>query len=270
MSKKMNLRQMDAPIYRYWQALYMAFYSRRLYVDVFKRWRGYGILYFLLVMAIVIIPLSVRVCIDFNHYFDNQLMLPIEKLPPLHVQNGTVLFDKPMPYLIKNKEGEIIAIIDTTGKVTGINKTYPHLMLLITKDKLYFRSGLPKFWFYDLGSLPFVYDQVYVQSFDYISNEIFVGKEWITSNNVIKYKWIADLFIYPLLWGGLFGVYIILVLFLAFIGQLLSIIVFKFTLSLKEACRLFLVASTAQVVVFFAMLMNLFIWMKNIIVMNTL
>ena len=40
--------------------------------------------------------------------------------------------------------------------------------------------------------------------------------------------------------------------FLAFIGQLFAIIIFKFKLKFKESCRLFLVASTPQVAVFFA------------------
>ena len=38
---------------------------------------------------------------------------------------------------------------------------------------------------------------------------------------------------------------------IAFIGQLFAIIVFKFRLTFKNACRLFLVASTAQVFLFF-------------------
>ena len=251
-NKKQTIRIIDAPMYRYWQALYMAFYSSRLYVDVAKRWRGYGVLYLLLVLVIALIPLSARIIFEFDRYFNEQMILPLEALPPLYVQNGEVAFDKPMPYLIKNKTGDIVAIIDTTGAVKKINSTYPKLNFLITKDTLYFRP--PKSQIFALNTTPTSGDDVYAQPLGKGSNEVFVAKDWVRSSGLLNLKLMTEILVYPVMTMFVFGLYTIFMLTLAFIGQLFALIVFKFPITFKDACRLFLVASTAQVFVFFVLL----------------
>ena len=62
---KNKLKLIDAPVYRYWDALYMSFYSRRLYVDVGKRWRGLGITLSSICYG----------CIIYSIYFKNELGL---------------------------------------------------------------------------------------------------------------------------------------------------------------------------------------------------
>jgi len=250
--KNKDLRPVDAPLYGYWQTLYLALYSRSLYVDVAKRWRGYGVRYMILLLALAIVPLSARIIISFNQIFDEQMVMPLNELPRLYVQNGEVIFDKPMPYFIKNKVGSIVAIIDTTGAIKGPNKTYPQVTILITKNQLFFR--IPSFP--SLFSVPkqVLGDDIYVQPFNKNTNEVFMAKEWVKSSGIIKLKWITELLVYPLMAGFVFGLYTMLMLFFAFVGQLFSQIIFKYKLTFKEACRLLLVASTAETVVFFAIL----------------
>lgn len=253
MSKKNQaMRVIDEPMYSYWQALFMSFYSGSLYVDVAKRWRGFGVLYLLLVIAIASIPLSVRIIYDFNQYFDEQMVLPLTKLPPLYVQNGGVVFDKPMPFFIKNKTGAVVAIVDTTGKVKNIDSTYPQLTILITKDKLYYRP--PKFHLFFDASRAMKAEDTLVQPLDKASNEVFDGKAWIASSGIMTLKLITELLVYPLIMMFLFGMYVVLMLALAFIGQLFAQIIFKFRVPYKMAARIFLVASTVQVAVFFTLL----------------
>ena len=251
MKNKQNLRLIDAPIYRYWQALYLAFYSRRLYVDVVKRWRGYGLLYFLLVIAICAVPLSARIILQFNQFFNEQIVFPLKKLPLLYIQNGNVVFDKPMPYLIKNNKGETVTIIDTTGTVSGMNKLYPQLTVLITKDKIYFRP--PKFQLFLNDPTQQIGESVYIQPISKDTNEVFVGKKWVAASGVLTLKWGAILLVYPFIIGFVYGMCLVFMLFLSFVGQLISIIIFKFKLKLKESCRLLLVAATPQVAIFFAL-----------------
>ena len=66
-------------------------------------------------------------------------------------------------------------------------------------------------------------------------------------------KLVAEWLVYPLLIGFIFGLYVGTLLFLSFIAQLVSIIIFKMRFTFKESCRLFLVASTPQVAIFFAL-----------------
>ena len=250
--KKQDLRPVDEPLFSYWQALYLAFFSRRLYVDVAKRWRGYGVLYLLLVIAIACIPISARIIYNFNQYFDDQMIAPLKALPVLQIQNGNVVFDKPMPYLVKNKTGHIVAMIDTTGRITGMSDLYPDLTILITKDSIFLRP--PKFQLFFNSQQDLKGVNVYAQSLNKETNEIFVGENWVKSSGISRVKWLAEMLVYPLMTGFAFGIDSVIMLFLAFIGQLLSIIVFKHKMSLKDTCRLFMVAATAQIAVFFVFL----------------
>lgn len=250
--KKQPMRLIDKPLYSYWQALYLSLFSRRLYIDVAKRWRGYGLLYLLLVVAIACIPLSARIIYNFNHYFDEQMLSPLKKLPVLYIQNGKVQFDKPMPYFIKNKQGKIVVIIDTTGAITGMNEMYPDLTILITKDTIIFRP--PKFQLYLAKPQDLKGENVYAQRLNKESNEVFDAKQWIKTSGINHVKWVAEVLVYPLVTGFAFGMDIVILFFFSLIGQLLSIIVFKYKISFKESCRLFLVAATAQVAVVFIFL----------------
>lgn len=254
MSKKnQGLRQIDAPIYSYWQALYMAFYSSRLYVDVAKRWQGYGVLYMLLLIVLASTPLSVKIIVDFKRYFDEQLTYPIGQLPPLYIQNGQVTFDKPMPYLIKNSAGEVVAIIDTTGKVTGIDGAYPKLSILVTKNKLHYRSPEFKLLAFKKEQQPYE-GTVSSQTFDKNDNGIFVGKQWLVTSDIAKIKYSTEALIYPVLALFWFSLYTVFLMAFAYMGHLFALIIFKYRLKYKEACRLFLVASTPQVLVLFVLL----------------
>lgn len=245
--------KMEAPHYRYWQALYMSFYSRRLYVDVAKRWRGYGIKYFFLLMMIATIPFSTRLIIDFTEYYNQQLILPIESLPSLTVQKGKVLFDKPMPYLVKNKQNEVMAIIDTTGVIKKIDGAYPKASILITKEKIYFRPPAFSLFFSD-SPMQLPDTQILSQDISKESNEVFVGKEWIASSGIIKFKHLIQYIFYPCIVMLFFSTYLTLMMMLAFIGFLFALIIFQAQFKYKEACRLFLVASTPQVFIFFTTL----------------
>ena len=249
---KQKLRVADTPIYGYWQALYMSFYSSQLYVDVGKRWQNFGFLYLFFVIALASIPFSARIIYDFQHDFNEQILLPISKLPLIYIQSGNVVFDKPMPYFIKNEKGDIVTIVDTTGKVTRINSDYPQLTMLITKNKIFFRA--PKFALFFQEIEQTNPQEVIEQSLSKSSNEVFNGKTWIATNGVLKLRLLTELSLYPLAVMFIYGIYIILMLALSFIGQLFTQIIFKFKLPYQAATRLMIMASTIQIIVFFILL----------------
>lgn len=252
-NKIKDVRLVDAPMYRYWQAFILAFYSSRLYVDVSKRWRGIGLLYLLLAIAVAVIPLATRVTINFNNYFNERLLEPIESLPTLYMQNGKVEFNEPMPYLIKNRKGEVVAIIDTTGVVQAIEgKEYPQLAVLVTSDKLYFRP--PKFQLFVNEPTAGEGEHVYTQSLNKQTNEVFIGKQWVASSGVLKLKYLTDIMIYPVMTCFIFAIYFAFALVLAMLGQTLAHVIFKVKLKFIESCRLFIVAATPQIVLLFLMI----------------
>jgi hypothetical protein len=239
---KKSLKLIDAPVYKYWETLYLSFYSRQLYVDVGKRWRGFGLLYLLFVIAVLSIPFATKVSFNLNKSYNEQIIEPLLLLPTVYVQNGDASFDKPMPYLIKNKKNQVVAIIDTTGKVDSFNAQYPYLNILITKNIFYYKLPTPQFF---SAPAPDLNAGVPLsQTFGKGSNFVFDGKKIIEENSVTRFKYASELLTYPMVIAILYSMFVILFLVLAFLGQLFSNVFFGFTVSFKQSSRLFLVATT--------------------------
>lgn len=245
---KSNLRALDSPLFGYFKAMYLSFYSQRLYRDVGNRWRGFGITYLLLIIALLIIPLTFRFMMNFNYFFNQELIEPIKKLPPLVIQKGQVQFDKPMPFMVKNREGKVISIIDTTGKIKKITEQYPDLSILITKDKIHYRAIQPQYFIQTASPMP---TKIAAQSLPKETNEVFDGKDWLKTAGILKLKYFAMLLMYPLFLSFFFTFYLITLLIFAFLGQLLARMFFDVKLKFSEACRLFSVSATPQIVLFF-------------------
>lgn len=237
-----QLKLLEAPVYGYWKALYLSFYSPSLYVDVGKRWFGFGILYFLLAVAVYSLPLTVKMNISFIKTFNEQLLDPVSLIPKIEVRDGIVVFDKPMPYLIKNDKNQVVVIIDTTGKVTQFTKKYPDLSILINKNIIYFKVPTPKVLYAaklsDDSGVPLS------QTLTKGTNFVFDGKTIIEQNNMLQFKYATQALIYPTIVILVFSMFVILFIVFAFLGQLFSNIFFSYQLSFKQSCRLFFVSST--------------------------
>lgn len=257
-SKSTALVLEGQPHFGYFQALYRSFYSSKLYLDVAKRWRGFGIIYLLLVIALFVIPFSLRLLVGFVDYFNNQIIQPISNLPDIYVQNGKVVFDKPMPYLIKNKQGEVVSIIDTNintnAKTTEIDKIWPHWMIFITQDTLSLRVpdvNLP--WLNTINPLSEQPDTFQQKIFPG-TNEVFSAKNWVQSGGIHSVKYFGVFMVYPMVLSVFVSMIVLGLPVLALLGQLFSRILFSWPLPFTQACRLMAVASTPALLVFFILI----------------
>lgn len=251
MKKTTQLTSVDAPIYNYWSALWKSFYSRRLYVDVGKRWSGFGILYLLLVIALLSLPFYLRVLQSVNQSFQEQIIEPSVKIPAFIVQNGEVNFDKPMPYFIKNDAGKIIAAIDTTGKVTAFTNAYPDLSILVSKHKIAFKVPVPQIF---TNSAAQQQGKIIEQEFDSKTNFVFDGKQLLDQSFVSTLKYLFIFITYPIIVAILFSVFIVFFPFFAVLGQTFSLAFFSFKLNFATSCRLLVVAGTPMLLVLVTML----------------
>ena|SRR3990167_5551980 len=242
------LRDVDAPFFRYWQALYLSFFSGLLYIDVAKRWKGLGIGYLLLLICIASLPLSAHLAYDFNSFYEGQIITPLKKIPTLYIQNGLLTLDKPMPYRIKNKAGKVVLIIDTTGQVTTIDITNPDLTMLLTRDQFLYRLPVPKF--YTSGS-SLETRTVYTAPFNKEMNQVFDGDQWVKSSGIERVKWISDFLFFPIVAMIFFVLYWCFFLVCTFMAQLGAKLFIRQSLTYKQACRLFIVSSTPAVALFF-------------------
>ncbi|MGL5742731.1 MAG: DUF1189 family protein [Legionella sp.] len=248
MAKQKNkLQPIDTPVYNYWSALYKSFYSRRLYVDVGKRWRGFGVLYLVLALAIFSIPFALRLVMDFNVMYQEQIIEPLQKIPLLYVQNGAVLFDKSMPYLIKNDKGKVIIIIDTTGKVNDF-RHYPDLTTLINKNRILLKVPNPR----PIKIMQIKADNAskpLVQTFDKEANFVFDGKKFAQEQSITYLKYFADILIYPMAIASFFSIFIVFFIVLGVLGEVFSSVFFSFKIKFKTSCHLLTVAGTPMLFV---------------------
>jgi hypothetical protein len=235
--------------YNYLQAIYKSFYSASLYVDIASRWRGFGLCYLTVIIALASLPLSLLIMMNFNQFFTKKIIYPFEQLPVLSVHHGQIAFEQTMPLLIKNPEGQVVSIIDTTGGVNGINETYPYLSVLITKNKMHYRlPDLKQFVGID-NSL--VGNKVYTQSIGTDDNGIFDGTYWIKNSGISKINRLVQVFIYPTLLLFFLGLYLSFILIFSALGQSVADTFFGLKLQLKESYRLLTVACTPQIVFYF-------------------
>ena len=238
----------------YSKALYTSFYSPTIYADVVKRGRGLRMGYLLFLVVLGTLPLSGRVIVAFNHFFEERMLLPFQALPLLTIQHGEVIYHQSMPCLIKNHEGEVISIIDTTGTVSEINQTYPQLTVLITKNKMDFRAPSYKQF---LGlSKNSTGNPIYTRTFNKDLNGQFSGTEWIHSTGISKLNVLIQMMIFPCIMLFYLGIFSATLLLLATLTQLYADIFFRLKLPFKAACRLLITASTSTLVLFFIMRCN--------------
>ncbi len=245
--KKQELKLVNQPVYSYWQALYMAFYSRRLYIDVVKRWRGFGLIYFLMLMVSISIPWSIWYTIEFNKYLNDELIFPIENMPLITIQNGIASIDQPMPYFVKNKTGGLAIEIDTITPLSEFPKEPSTLSILLTKDKFYFRPPVGRF----LPAYPMSNsnDNISIHTFNKNDNEVFSGRDWVETSGIKKLKNFEMLFIFPIVLGAFLGLYFLYNIVLSSIGRIISIVILKYKITFKDSFRLAWVASTAPLAI---------------------
>ena len=251
MKRKDNkqLRKPNTPYYKYWQAFYKALYSQALYVDVATRWRGFGIKYLFCLLMIATIPLSAKIMLNIYHYIDDSIIYPIRSLPTLQIDNGSVLTDKSLPYFIKDRHNEVVAMVTRFDNMENLLMYYPNLTVLVTMDKLYFKP--PKIPDLLVSTSNQKSSSIYEKSFQYIAHDIFHGDEWVKSFKVRSFMWIMVLSIYPITISFFFGLFSSAMLLLSLLGQISAQIILHYKLKYKQTCRLIAVCSTLPLYIFF-------------------
>ena len=239
----------ECPRYGYWSAMYRAFFSRSLYVDVGTRWTGCGIVYLLLCMVVVTIPLSLRITYNAVAAYQHELIDVLGAIPQLVIKNGHAIANVPMPYMIKNKSGAVVLIVDTTGKITTFSNQYPKLSILITQDQLTYRLLPP-------GSNTNINENIPTYKYNFATNndEVITGQDLIQLPIINVAKWILIIMIYPGVIMMYTAIYFFIYLMFAFVAQIISRISLKYPLTYSQTVRLLAVSGTPQMTLFLILL----------------
>ena len=160
--------------YSIFHPLVLSFFSKSLYRDVGKHWRGTGLLYLLLVLALVWIPTIIKGHLAMERWIDGDSKEITKQIPAITISNGQVSTDVTPPHFIKDpKTGADIAIIDTTGQYETLENT--DAKFLLTKSKLIVSRSLGRTETYDLSSVQSFYvDRSRVESWLLTVRQLFV------------------------------------------------------------------------------------------------
>lgn len=212
--------------YNFFQMLYLSFFSRAAYQDAAHNWRGTGFAYLFMLVAIFWVPFSLLAGAGLAVLIKEDAPAFIKQLPTIHINKGVVSIDKPVPYFIKNpKTGNVLAIIDTSGKYTSLENT--KATVLITKKQGFFKKSADETRVYDFAG---VKDFTLTQ--DKASSIVTTIKNWVV------------VLMLPVLLGFAFVYRIIVALILAFIGNYIINPMAKTKLQFEQILRLSVIAMT--------------------------
>ena len=130
----------------YW----MSFYSRDLYRDVAKNWKGIAALYLFILLAIALIPDLVHLNDRISRFLRDDGPQIVEQIPTITIRNGIASIDKPVPHVIREPDtGMVFGIIDTSGEIISLENREADILL--TKTQLIVRDKNQKVSIYELS-----------------------------------------------------------------------------------------------------------------------
>lgn len=132
--------------------LYLSFFSKPLYRDVARNWKGLCLTYLLALLALSVIPGVMKVQGDLTDFINTKAPGFVKQFPTLTISDGKVSTDKPQPFYIKDeKTGKPAIIIDTTGRITSL-KGSP-ASALVTKTAVIIKTGKDNYKTFDLSDI---------------------------------------------------------------------------------------------------------------------
>jgi hypothetical protein len=128
-----------------------AFFSKRLYREIGRNWKGANLCYLFLLLAICWIPPTMSIRERMISSLQHEQMHIINQLPDIRIEDGLVRLEQTEPLRITRQDGSTFAIIDTTGSMNYIDDD--GVMALLTEEELIIRRGKKEFNTLDLAQV---------------------------------------------------------------------------------------------------------------------
>jgi hypothetical protein len=130
----------------------LSFFSKKLYIDVCRNWKGVNFLYLLLLLAVCLVPTLINLHRGISNFIDNQAPAIVNQVPEITINNGRVLVIKPQPYYITDPDtNKPLAVIDTTGRIESLKDI--DAFCLLTSDKVIIKKSDFENRTYDLSHI---------------------------------------------------------------------------------------------------------------------
>lgn len=126
--------------YTLFEALYLSFYSKRLYREVAATWGGKAFVYAFLILTLAWIGHVIGYQTSINHIYKTTSHALVEQLPVITVDHGKISTPENRPYAIKalDDPNQVIVMIDTSGQYTTLAEANAEVLMtensIITKS----------------------------------------------------------------------------------------------------------------------------------------
>lgn len=209
--------------------LVMAFYSKALYQDVARHWKGIGALYLLMLLVITWLPMIFIGNLGVKAFIDHELPPYVAQVPIVTINNGELTVDKPVPYHIRDVEtGKTVVLVDTSGKTQNLQQT--SALVLVTKHEVMIRNTAKNQ----------IRQYEFQQGIDFSFDKADVAS-WLQ----VVGKWLL-IILFPLIIAVSYAYRIVQALIYGAIGLFFSAIL-KAKLSFQQSMRLAIIAVTPAV-----------------------
>ncbi|MCP4610138.1 MAG: DUF1189 domain-containing protein [Planctomycetes bacterium] len=216
--------------YSIFHAPLLSFFSKKLYIDVGRNWKGVNFLYLLLLLTVCMIPAMINVHRGMSNFVNNEAPAIINQIPEITITDGRVSINETQPYYIIDPDtNKPLAIIDTTGRINSLKEI--DALCLLTGNKVIMKKSNFENRTYDLSQV----DSFAVNG-EQISGWLQTGKKFLV------------VVIYPFALLGSYMYRIVQVLIYAAVGLLFASFC-KTKLSYAALVRLAVVAVTPCIIV---------------------
>ena len=135
------------------EAVYLSFFSKPLYRDVARNWRGVGFLYLLMLLLVCWLVTFIDVQAGISEFVDDVGPPILEQVPTVSIRGGRVSIDRPVPHTIADPEtGKPIAIIDTSGQITSLEGS--DAVMLLTESEIVVSKNPGRYETHKLSQFP--------------------------------------------------------------------------------------------------------------------
>lgn len=125
--------------YNYLQAIYMSFYSRKLYRDIVQHWGGGVVLYLFILLLLCWVAMMFRIQPTINIGLKQISDKYVMQLPEIKFKDGQAQTPENKPYFITEPNaGKVIGVIDTSGKYKTLDDVPKTAQMLLTNDMVYY------------------------------------------------------------------------------------------------------------------------------------
>lgn len=211
------------------QAMYMSFFSKDLYQDVRKNWKGNAFPYLFVITAIFIIPMTFKMHLAISEFMTKEAPQFTQQIPDIKIKNGQVSTPEAKKYILKDPDkGEPFAVIDTTGATKTLE---PNTYFLLTKNQFITKK--------EDGSETRIYDLSKI-------DDLTLDQATINKWSDLTKNWLA-LAIYPFILLGIFIFRIVQALLYAIAGFVVTKVL-RTHFSYQSLTRLSVIAMTPVII----------------------